>query len=86
MLNILWPIFIIVSIVYAIFTGNVEKVNNSIFETGENTLNLILVLLGNICLWSGLMKIVQNTSLIKKMSNIVKPFMKILFPEIKKDT
>lgn len=86
MLNIIWPIFIIASIVYAIITGNLDSINNSIFEVGENTINLILTLLGTVCLWNGLMKIVENTSLIKKIAKLISPFMKILFPEIKKGT
>jgi len=28
MLNILWPIFIIISYAYALFSGNLENVNN----------------------------------------------------------
>lgn len=86
MLNIIWPIFIIISIGYSFFTGNLENVNNSIFEVGDNTINLILTLLGTVCLWNGIMKIAENTSLIKKISNLLNPFMKILFPEIKKGT
>ena len=30
MLNILWPVFIIISIVYAIFSGNIENLNKEI--------------------------------------------------------
>ena len=32
MLNIIWPIFLIISFVYAILTGRLEQVNASIFE------------------------------------------------------
>ena len=28
MLNLLWPIFIIISIIYAVISGNTEKLNN----------------------------------------------------------
>ena len=31
------------------------------------------------------MKIVQETSLIRKLSNMISPFMKILFPKMKKE-
>ncbi len=84
MLNIIWPIFIIVSIIYGMITGNLENINNSIFEVGENTVNLILTLFGTVCLWNGLMKIVENTSLIKKIAKLISPFMKILFPDVEK--
>lgn len=86
MLNIIWPIFIIVSIIYAMITGNLENINNSIFEVGENTVNLILTLFGTVCLWNGLMKIVENTSLIKKIAKLISPFMRILFPDVEKGT
>lgn len=86
MLNIIWPVFIIISIGYSFITGSLENVNNSIFEVGDNTINLILTLLGTVCLWNGIMKIAENTTLIKKISNLLNPFMRILFPEIKKGT
>ena len=83
MLNIIWPIFIIVSFVYAIITGNVESVNNSIFESTKSAIELTLSLLGTICLWNGLMEIVQNTKLIDRLTKILNPFMKFLFPKMK---
>ena len=86
MLNILWPIFIILSYVYAIFNGNVESINNEIFKSTSSTVELSLTLLGTMCLWSGLMNIVSHTSLIKKFTFILQPLIRFLFPEIKKDS
>ena len=41
MLNIVWPIFIIISFSFAIFTGNLENLNNSIFQgTNEIARNI----------------------------------------------
>ena len=85
MLNILWPIFIIISYIYAIFTGNVNEINNSVFESCESAVKLTITFLGTICLWSGIMQIAKNTTLIEKLTKILTPIMKILFPEIKKD-
>ena len=41
MLNILWPIFIIIAIVYAIIFGNLENLNTSIFDSIKNTITII---------------------------------------------
>ena len=79
MLNILWPIFIIISIIYAIFSGNVENLNNSIFESTERAVNLTLTLLGTTCLWSGIMEIASKTKIIGHLSKILKPIIKRLF-------
>ena len=37
------------------------------------------------CLWNGLMRIVQETSLINKLSTMITPLMKVLFPNMKKE-
>ena len=82
MLNILWPIFIIISIVYAFFSGNIANVNNSIFESTESAVNLTLTLLGTTCLWSGIMEIASKTQLIEILSKMLKPVIKRLFSNI----
>ena len=85
MLNKIWPIFIIVSIIYAIFSGNLEQLNNSIFESTESTIQITLTLLGTMCLWSGLMKIASNLSLIDKFCKMLNPIINFLFPDLKKN-
>ena len=85
MLNKIWPAFLIISFIYAILNGNIEEFNNSIFTSCAQTVDLILKLFGTMCLWNGLMKIVQETSLMKKLTKIISPLMKILFPKMKKE-
>lgn len=85
MLNVFWPVFIIVSCIYAIFTGKVEQINTSIFSSLESVVQLSITLLGTICLWNGIMNIAINTSLIEKLVFFFKPLLKYLFPEIYQD-
>lgn len=47
MLNYLWPAFIIISFIYGFLSGNIEKVNNSIFEGAANAVELSISLLRN---------------------------------------
>jgi len=85
MLNKLWPIFIIISIVYGIITGNVSNINNAVFESTESAVELCLTLLGTMCLWSGIMEIASKTKLIDKINKLLNGLMKFLFPDIKKE-
>ena len=82
MLNILWPAFIIISFIYAFFSGNIENVSNGIFDSLESVVNLSLTLLGTLCMWNGIMEIAMNTSFVEKLTNIIKPLMKFLFPNL----
>ena len=83
MLNILWPILIGISIIYGLLTGNIQKVNNSLFEATNGAVELSISLLGTICLWTGIMNILQKTSIIKNLTKLLKPIINNLFPEIK---
>ena len=82
MLNILWPAFIIVSFSFAIFTGNLNNLNESIFSSTKEVVNLSITLIGSICLWNGIMRIASKTSIIKRLSLILEPLIKYLFPEV----
>jgi len=83
MLNKIWPLFIIISFIYAFFSGNIEKVNSGIFESTKSAVNLSVIFLGTICLWNGIMQIAYKSNLINIIVKMLNPIIKILFPEIK---
>ena len=85
MLNILWPIFIILSFIYALISGKVNEVNNGIFESLTDAVELSITFLGTMCLWTGIMEIAKQTSLIDKMTNLLKPLINFLFPDLKRN-
>ena len=85
MLNKIWPIFIIIAFTYAIFSGNIDKVNNGIFESTKVAVELSLTFLGTMCLWNGIMQIAYKSRLINIIVKILSPVIKRLFPEVKHD-
>lgn len=85
MLNKIWPFFIIISFVYSIYSGNILNINNAIFDSAEQTVELCLTMFGTLCLWNGIMKIAVKTSLIDKLTQILKPVISFIFPEIKNE-
>lgn len=85
MLNKIWPFFIIISFIYSIYTGNISNVNNVIFDSAEQTVSLCITLLGTLCLWNGIMNIAVKTSLISKLTGVLKPLIKFLFPDLTND-
>lgn len=86
MLNFIWQIFIILSFSYAIFSGNLQNLNSSIFESVESAVNLSITMLGTMCLWSGIIHVATNTKIINIIHKLLKPVIKFLFPEIKHNT
>lgn len=86
LLNIVWPIFIIISFIFAIFTGKLSELNASIFTSTEEAVKLCISLLGTICLWNGIMQIANKTTIINKLTKFLNPIMRFLFPDIKQDS
>ena len=85
MMNIIWPAFIIVSFIYAILTGKVNEINEGIFSSVSDAVQLSITFLGTICLWNGVMEIVKRTTLIEKLTKFLNPLMIVLFPKLKND-
>lgn len=86
MINKIWCFFILIAIVFGFINGTYEEVNNSIFSSISSTLELVITLFGSMCFWSGIMNIVKNTSFITKIQKILAPIIKMLFPDLKKES
>ena len=85
MLNTIWPIFIIISFVYGIFSGRVAEINDAIFASAKDAVDLCITLFGTICLWNGIMQIASNTKIIDWLKRAINPIMKKLFPNLNKE-
>ena len=86
MLNLVWPIFIIISIIYACLFGTLSKVNDSIFDTIESTMSLLFTLAGTMCFWSGIMNVLEKTDFFLKMRKKISKVIKIIFRDIENDS
>lgn len=84
MLNILWPILIIISYIYACLSGNLDKINTGVFESSKSAVELCITFLGTLTLWCGIMEIAKRSTLSSKIATFLSPLIKFLFPDIDK--
>ena len=82
MLNKIWCFFIVIGIIWGLLSGTYADVNNAIFTGIEDTIALVISFIGSISFWNGIMNIAQNTSLINKLKNLLKPLIKLIFKDI----
>ena len=81
MINYLWGIFFIVGIIYSFISHT--NIGNVMLGASKDAINLIMNMIPVMCLWLGIMKIAEVSGLLDKLSNLLKPFLKIVFPELK---
>ena len=82
MINYLFGLFIIVGIVYGFFSGNIDKINDNLLISGENAIDMIINLIPLLCLWMGIMKIAEDSGLIRKLSLKLSKIIVLIFPEL----
>ncbi|MFI3261049.1 MAG: nucleoside recognition domain-containing protein [bacterium] len=85
MVSLVWFFLIFLGIVYAIFSGQIDTINNSILSNGNTAIELILSIMPIIVLWTGIMKIAEDSGLLTVISRFFEPVLKFLFPNIPKD-
>lgn len=86
MINYIWAGMIIVSFLFGAFSGNLESINASLVSGAQSAVEMAIGLLGMMCFWSGLLEIAKKSGLTAKLAVLLRPFMKFLFPELKKDS
>ncbi len=77
---------IVLSILFALATGNVAEVSNAALSECQNAVQFLLILLGSMCLWGGFLKIAERSGLTQIIAKILSPLTRILFPSLKKDS
>ncbi len=84
-MNTIWLLLLSVSIVFAIFTGNLEAFTNSIFEGAKSAVEISLFLLGIVSVWMGITRILEDSGLIYRIAHLFKPIISRLFKNIPDD-
>ena len=67
MLNYIWAGMLLVGILYALFTGNMEAVSNACLEYAESAVTLCITMSGGVALWGGLMEIAGQAGAVGKI-------------------
>ncbi|SHH99546.1 nucleoside recognition domain-containing protein [Clostridium grantii] len=79
MINIIWFFIIAIGVIFGLATGKGEILSKSIINSTEDSVTLIIGLIGLMCLWSGVMKIAQKSGITDKLSKLLNPILRVLF-------
>ena len=85
MVNKIWALMIIIGVLFATFTNNIESINKEILESTKTSLDMIIKILPVMSLWLGIMKIAEKSGLLEKLSKKLSKVLKFIFPEIPKN-
>lgn len=86
MINLIWALMIIIGVIVAIFTGNMDAVNTGLLDSTESAVSLCVTMFGIVGMWSGIMRIAEKSGLMDKWTKMLAPIMKFLFPNLSPDS
>lgn len=82
MLNYLWGCMILIGVMYAALTGNIDSVTSGALDGAKDAVSLCITMLGVMAFWCGLMEIAEKSGLIDKCKCGVAPLISWLFPNV----
>ncbi len=77
---------VVLSVLTAIFSGNMDEVSTQAISAGTSAVEMSLSLLGAMCLWSGLMRVADKAGLTQKLSRLLSPVTCRLFRGLHRDS
>ena len=85
MMNYIWGAMLVAGVCFSVANGKTSEFTDSLMSGCTDAVHFIISLAGIMAVWSGLMKIAEESGLIKKISDAVSPVMSFLFPNEKND-
>ena len=79
MINKLWFYMIAVAVAFAATGRRLEILTEEIFSSLSAAVELGIGLLGGMMLWCGVLKVAEKSGLVDKISDFIRPLMKLLF-------
>jgi spore maturation protein A len=84
MLNYLWGFMILFGILFSAISGNLVEITRAVINSSRETIEICLTMLGILSIWTGIMRIAENSGLIEKLTEKLMPILKFLFPRLDK--
>lgn len=82
MLNGLWAGMLLLGIIVAAFTGNLEGVCEGILASSKEAVELLFVMAGVVAMWNGILEIAQKSGLVAQLTDKMLPCIHFLFPKL----
>jgi spore maturation protein A len=82
MMNWLWAIMMLGSIVCAAFTGRLDAIFGAAMDGAGAAVQLFVTLLAVYALWCGVMEIIADSGLADKFASALRPLLRWLYPSV----
>lgn len=80
-----WTVMVVLSLACGLVTGRIDAVANAAFEGAASAVELCIEMAGVMCLWSGVMEIMNECGLSALLARSFRPILRRLLPQASRD-
>lgn len=84
-MGIFWTLMVTVSLVYGAVSGRLSAVTAAALEGAAAAVELVLVMAGALCLWSGVLELMRRSGMAAGLSRLLRPVLRRLLPQAGRD-
>lgn len=81
----MWTGMVALAILCGLATGQADQVASAAVEGAQAAVELSVSMAGMLCLWTGVMEVMRRSGLADKLSRLLRPVLRLLFPQAARD-
>ena len=81
----IWTGMVVLSLIFGILSGNLDEVANAAMAGAQSAIDLSVSMAGMLCLWSGIMEVMNVCGLSRGLARAFRPLLRQLLPEASRD-
>ena len=82
---IIWTGMVVESVIFGLFSGQMDAVSQAALTGAGSAVQLCLSMAGVLCLWSGVMEIMNRCGLSRRLARVFRPLLRWLLPRASRD-
>ena len=82
----LWTGMVLISLIFGALTGNLSSLSAAALEGAQSAVELCFTMCGVVCLWTGVMELMDQCALTDKIAALFRPLLRRLLPQASRDS
>ncbi|MBR5468382.1 MAG: nucleoside recognition protein [Firmicutes bacterium] len=82
MINKIWCLSLLLGVLLCCLQDKMEIMSKELLNGTKEAVDLFIVMSGAVAMWSGFMKVAEESGLVDKLSGCMKGVLKVLFPSV----
>lgn len=81
-----WAALVCASVICAAVNGRASALSAAVMQGAQGGVTLAISIAGSLCLWAGIGRAMERSGLTEKLSRLLRPVMRRLFPSTREDS